>query len=1121
MPSSVLGRVPGTILGFLLRFLVIGLAFLVVSTPPTPPARSAVPPVTGQSTEQEAPRFVPGTLLLKIDPAFRAQCFEDRIEIPSLQPLFAELQVQSAQKNFPQAEPVDGQVNEWGQELVDISLIYALRLPPSADIEAASDLLAAHPAVVYAEPRFIYEIQYTPNDQFLNYQWYLDTLQAELAWDHEKGDTNIVIGIIDTGTSFAHPDLVDQVALNPNDPIDGIDNDNDGYTDNYRGWDFGGSSYWAPQDNDPSFVGSAPGMDHGVLVTGVANAEPDNGIGLAGAGFNTHFLPLKAAVDQSISISFGMEAIVYGADHGVDILNLSWGSGSYSQAAEDIMAYAAVNKGVLLVAAAGNRHQNTFVYPSSYPHVMSVAATQPQDNVWDNGNGTGTSYNYLVDITAPGATMMTTAGPDTYWGGATGTSMSAPLVCAGAALVRAHYPQLNNIQAGEMVRVTAKDIYPYNGSYLEDRLGLGRLDLLKALTTPYAKSVRVDSLMLRDDDNDIIEPLDTMDVYTRLLNYLAPLQGLSIEISTPDTHLVEIIQNTVNIGPMASMASTYNSAPFKLYFKKDVEVRTRVFLKFQFTDGSSYSDYQYFPITINPLNVDLDENLLHTSINGLGNIGFSDNPDNTIGLGMTYDNSDNYMLDAGLVIGISQSKVVDNIRGSTSFRTHRFALKGQARRTVPGPKADLEATAHFDDSQGGSNEIGLDVRQHCYQYNDVDHDDYILVEYKISNKNNYPVNDIYAGMSTQWSSNYFIIDDANYYPQGNMIAAEMGGIQSSFSAGVSLVTNQNVNAYISSIPAYTASDQDKFVALTHPATQNSPRSGDVIEYISAGPFNLGPGDTATVAFALLAAPDLNQLAGVSATAYDKYWCELRNQTPTADLGPDLVICDGDPQPILDPGFQADLDYIWSTGDTNPTIAPSSSGTYAVTVVNGHGCSEEDEINVEFRSLAGVGIALPGSPLNEDSPIAFSINNPGPSTTFDWDFGDNNTALNNTGPVHVYSDPGTYTVTLTVSDGLCSYSTDTTIVVEAIVGLSEAGQLGFTAYPNPFHEQVKLRLENAWSGTVEIALWDLSGKKILHRELEKSPSLLQLELPMDDLPQGIYLATARHGIHRVSLRLQKR
>lgn len=1097
------------------------LALTLLASPPETPSESLLPPI-GESSDSNNPDFVPGNLIVKINPQFRSQCSDDRIGIPTLQPLFAKAQLISLQKNFPQATPVDaGQVNALGQALVDISLIYSLRLPPSADIEALSKEFSAHPAVEYAEPRFLYDILYTPNDPFMNFQWYLDTLKAEMAWDHEKGDSSVVIGIIDTGTSFAHEELNAQVARNFADPIDGIDNDGDGFVDNYRGWDFGGSSYWAPPDNDPTFVGNAPGMDHGVLVTGAACAEPDNGVGIAGAGYYSHFLPLKAAVDQSISISFGMEAIVYAADHDVDILNLSWGSGSYSQMGEDIMTYASVNKGVLLVAAAGNRHQNTFVFPASYPHVMSVAATQVNDHVWDNGNGTGTSYNYLVDISAPGANIMTTAGPTTYWGGATGTSMSAPLVCAGAALVRAHYPQMNNLQAGEVVRVTAKDIYPLNGPYLEDRIGRGRLDLHNALTATTLKSVRIDSLMLRDDDNDIVEPLDTMEVYTRLINYLDPIAGLTVTISTPDTHLIEVLQNTVTIGSMTTLATTFNTQPFTLRFKKDVEVKTRAFLKFTFQDGAGYDDYQYFPITINPINVDLDENLLHTSINGIGNIGFSDNPDNTIGLGMTYDNSDNYMLDAGLLIGISQTKVVDNLRGATSFRTHRFALEGKTQRLSPGQHADLEATAHFTDSQAGSNEIGLDIRQHCYQFSDTDNDDYILVEYKISNRNNFPINDIYAGMSVQWSRNFFVIDSANYFQHGNMVAARLAGMQNNIASGVSLLSDMPVNAHITSIPAYTATDQDKYQALTYPALLNSSRSGDVIEFISAGPFNLTPGDTATVAFALLAAPDLQQLATVSEAAYEKYWCGLQSQIPSADLGPDLVVCDGDPAPTIGPGPSANLEYLWSTGDTTASITAASSGNYKVTVTNEHGCTAEDEIEVEYRSLAGVEIVLPSGNFLEDNPIAFGLQNPGSSTTWDWDFGDNNVSLNDLSPSHVYADPGTYTVTLTISDGLCSYSIDTTILVQPLVGTPDPGQSLFTAFPNPFQDEFKVQLENEWMGPVDLEVWDLTGRKVMEKRMEKSPGKQEIVLPGGSLAKGSYILLARFGTHRLSLRLQKR
>ncbi|GAI36367.1 unnamed protein product, partial [marine sediment metagenome] len=130
-------------------------------------------------------------------------------------------------------------------------------------------------------PHYLPELLYTPDDPLNIYQYYLDTIKAYDAWEICKGDSNIVIGITDTGVDIDHEDLQGNIYYNYNDPINGIDDDNDGFIDNFRGWDLG------ENDNNPQWEIN----DHGVVVTGIAGARTDNGIGISGVGFKSRFLP--------------------------------------------------------------------------------------------------------------------------------------------------------------------------------------------------------------------------------------------------------------------------------------------------------------------------------------------------------------------------------------------------------------------------------------------------------------------------------------------------------------------------------------------------------------------------------------------------------------------------------------------------------------------------------------------------------------------------------------------------------------------------------------------------------------------------------------------------------------
>ncbi|MEJ7663893.1 MAG: S8 family serine peptidase [Hymenobacter sp.] len=194
----------------------------------------------------------------------------------------------------------------------------------------------------------------------------------------------------DTGIRFTHEDLRRQVKYNYADPINGIDDDGDGYIDNLYGWDFSNNNN-DPRANDDNVV-------HGTETSGVAAGQADNGLGIAGVGFNSKFLPLQIFPGTTTGAFAGYEAVVYAADHGCRVINMSWGGvGGYSRFEQDVCTYAAVNRDAVLVAAAGNTPAELLFYPASYDHVLSVSATDPAD-----AKGRFATYSRRVDLAAPG-----------------------------------------------------------------------------------------------------------------------------------------------------------------------------------------------------------------------------------------------------------------------------------------------------------------------------------------------------------------------------------------------------------------------------------------------------------------------------------------------------------------------------------------------------------------------------------------------------------------------------------------------------------------------------------------------------------------------------------------------
>eukprot|EP01026_Neomeris_dumetosa_P042303 TRINITY_DN35220_c0_g1_i3.p2 TRINITY_DN35220_c0_g1~~TRINITY_DN35220_c0_g1_i3.p2 ORF type:complete len:271 (-),score=23.26 TRINITY_DN35220_c0_g1_i3:34-846(-) len=165
------------------------------------------------------------------------------------------------------------------------------------DIQQAIRMLNAMPGVIYAEPDYVVRTTNTPNDQHFGLQWGMhntgQTIQgvtgindadidAVEAWDTSTGNGNFVVAIIDTGTQWNHPDLNDNIWSNPNETVNGQDDDGNGLVDDVRGWDF-----WDNDSNPTDPDG------HGTHTGGTVGAEGDNGIGVAGVAWDCELMPLR------------------------------------------------------------------------------------------------------------------------------------------------------------------------------------------------------------------------------------------------------------------------------------------------------------------------------------------------------------------------------------------------------------------------------------------------------------------------------------------------------------------------------------------------------------------------------------------------------------------------------------------------------------------------------------------------------------------------------------------------------------------------------------------------------------------------------------------------------------
>lgn len=256
-------------------------------------------------------------------------------------------------------------------------------------------------------------------------------IDAPEAWDLQVG-ASIVVAVIDTGLDYNHPDIVGNVWTNPGETAgNGIDDDNNGYIDDTRGWDF------ANNDNNPF-----DDNNHGTHVSGTIAATGDNAIGVVGVNWRARIMPLKfLSATGSGTTADAIEAINYSVLMGARVSNNSWGGGGFSQALSDAIA-AGGAAGQVFVAAAGNANRNndtTPSYPCSYTlaNLICVEATDSNDARATFSNFGATS----VDLGAPGVSILSTTPANTY-SSLSGTSMATPHVSGVAALALASDPAL-------------------------------------------------------------------------------------------------------------------------------------------------------------------------------------------------------------------------------------------------------------------------------------------------------------------------------------------------------------------------------------------------------------------------------------------------------------------------------------------------------------------------------------------------------------------------------------------------------------------------------------------------------------------------------------------------------
>jgi subtilisin family serine protease len=334
---------------------------------------------------------------------------------------------------------------------------------PESHLTQRITRLQADPRVAWAEPNYLVYPDFIPNDPLYSstQKSYLSRLQVEGAWDVTIGRPDVVIAVLDTGVEMSHPDLATGIWTNPGEiPDNGLDDDGNGFVDDVHGWDF------ADEDNDPS-----DDYWHGTHVAGIAAARTNNATGIAGMAGGATIMPVDVFRGGIGTYADLIQAIVYAADNGADVINMSLGALSYSRGEEAAVEYA-WKRGAVLVAAAGNNGNDAWHYPAAHAHVIGVAATDSYDR-----RASFSSFGPFVAVSAPGVAVMSSILGNRY-GLGSGTSMATPHVSGLAALILSRNPTLTNEEVRAIIESTADDL----GTLGRDPFyGFGRINAARAL----------------------------------------------------------------------------------------------------------------------------------------------------------------------------------------------------------------------------------------------------------------------------------------------------------------------------------------------------------------------------------------------------------------------------------------------------------------------------------------------------------------------------------------------------------------------------------------------------------------------------------------------------------------
>jgi subtilisin family serine protease len=563
--------------------------------------------------------YAPGEMLLQFKNELRGRVNisqQDGIaltSIPAIDELNRQWRVAKIKKVILDPHP-----NEIAQRM-GLDMLYHFTFPKETNIEKIMAAYEASQYVQYTCPNAIRPVIRTPNDPRYPDQWHLPNIDCPEAWDISTGDTTVVTAIVDMGVDWTHEDLQNNFWINqaedinhngrfdslpwPDGDLDGVDQDNNGYTDDVIGYDF--------FNGDPNPMPNTIADDHGTHCFGIAGATTNNNIGVAGVAWNVRGMDLMCGDNSGIYLYPATAAIYYAANNGAWVISMSYGGNGFEP--ESLALAYAWEQGLVEAGGAGNDYIARRFYPACYPNVISVAASTPSNAKADFSN-----YGPWIDVCAPGTGIWSTIIANRY-APFDGTSMACPCVAGVAALVKSAFPTMTNAECTTRI-FNSCDSMP-DRLYRSDSLGHGRVNVGKAILQLVRSNLRVTGYRINDqagNNNGIPDPGETVALIITLANETNWQEASSVTATIAnDDPEIQILKNNASF-PTIPAGSSANCSADSFVFAVSASsppYRAR-FAVNKSANPPTYDDYDNLWVTIGSPRVllidDDDHNNLET-----------------------------------------------------------------------------------------------------------------------------------------------------------------------------------------------------------------------------------------------------------------------------------------------------------------------------------------------------------------------------------------------------------------------------------------------------------------------------------------------------------------------------